>query len=209
MSSSSYDTNVFINCPFDEEYKTFLHPMLFTIVYLGLHPQIAQTTDSGNTRMERIIELIKKSKYSIHDLSRNVSTAAGEIARFNMPFELGLDIGIRHASYRSKYSQKKSLIIEQDRFRYRKALSDISGNDIASYEGSPERLIHIIRHWFTTIIHPKQPSGPFIWEEFNEFIAYFESYTKEEGYTEDETELIPSGEIIYLMKEWVKERKRK
>jgi len=195
MSSSSYDTNVFINCPFDEEYKTFLHPMLFTIVYLGLHPQIAQTTDSGNTRMERIIELIKKSKYSIHDLSRNVSSAAGEIARFNMPFELGLDIGIRHASYRSKYSQKKSLIIEQDRFRYRKALSDISGNDIASYEGSPERLIHIIRH--------------FIWEEFNEFIAYFESYTKEEGYTEDETELIPSGEIIYLMKEWVKERKRK
>ena len=206
---SSFDTNVFINCPFDEEYKTFLHPMLFTIVYLGLHPQIAQTTDSGNTRMERIIELIKKSKYSIHDLSRSVSTAAGEVARFNMPFELGLDIGIRHASTRSRFSQKKSLIIEQDRFRYRKALSDISGNDIASYEGSAERLVHVIRHWFTTIIHPKQPSGPFIWEEFNEFLAYFEALTKEEGYTEKETDLIPVGEIIYWMKEWVKGRKVK
>ena len=69
--------------------------MLFTLVYLGLKPQMAQTTDSGAVRIDRILKLIKESKYSIHDLSRIVASKAGEIARFNMPFELGLDIGIR------------------------------------------------------------------------------------------------------------------
>lgn len=206
MPSSSFEKNVFINCPFDLEYKKFLHPMLFTIVYLGLRPQMAQTTDSGKVRIERILSLIKDSKYSIHDLSRMVAKEAGEIARFNMPFELGLDIGIRSASKRSRLSTKQNLIIEQENFRYQKGISDLSGNDIEVYGDSPERLVLVIRNWFTRIIHPKQPSGSFIWEEYNEFQTYFENVTKEEGYNKKDLESLPVNELIYFMSKWVKSR---
>ena len=66
-----FKKNVFINCPFDSEYKLLLRPILFTIVYFGFNPQIAsQSGDSGEQRINKILLLIRKSKYSIHDLSR-------------------------------------------------------------------------------------------------------------------------------------------
>jgi len=43
-----FNRNVFINCPFDSQYSSFLRPILFTIIYFGFAPQIAsQTADSG------------------------------------------------------------------------------------------------------------------------------------------------------------------
>jgi len=183
--------------------------MLFTIVYLGLRPQMAQTTDSGKVRIDRILHLIKSSKYSIHDLSRMVASKPGEIARFNMPFELGLDIGVRSAvSKRNRLNKKRNLIIDKSKFRYQRALSDLSGNDIVAYNNRPDRLVRIIRNWFTTIIHPDQPNGSLIWEEYNEFQNYFEKYTSEEGYEEEDLATIPIAELTFLMKKWVQSRKK-
>ena len=209
MPSATFDRNVFINCPFDPDYYKFLQPLLFTIVYLGLRPQMAQTVDSGAVRIDRILRLIRNSKYSIHDLSRIVAKQEGEIARFNMPFELGLDIGMRSASRRGRLTTKQNLIIEQVSFRYQKALSDLAGNDIQVYGESPERLVLIVRNWFTAILHPKQPSGSFIWEEFNEFQSYFNAYTAEEGYDENDLATLPVNELIYLMRSWVKSKQKK
>ena len=91
-----FEKNVFINCPFDSEYLKLLRPLLFTVIYVGLHPRIAlETADGGQARMKKILGLIRDSKYSIHDLSRMESTQAGELYRMNMPFELGIDFGCR------------------------------------------------------------------------------------------------------------------
>ena len=180
--------------------------MLFTIIYLGLRRVVAQTTDSGAVRIDKIIRHIKNSKYSIHDLSRMVASKAGEIARFNMPFELGLDIGIRRAARRSRLWSKRNLIIDKEKYRYQKALSDLSGNDIQVYEDSPERLVLVLRNWFTSNIHPKQPSGSSIWEAYNEFQTYFAKFTLEEGYEERDIINMPFNELIYFMSRWVKAR---
>src|SRR6185436_3786688 len=91
-----FGTSVFINCPFDEEYKSILRPMIFTLVYVGLLPRLAsETSDSLEHRIEKILRLIKECKYSIHDLSRLKSEKANEFARLNMPFELGIEYGCR------------------------------------------------------------------------------------------------------------------
>src|SRR3954454_3470513 len=66
-----FESNVFVNCPFDDEYIPLLRPILFVILDLGLTPRIAlEALDSGKPRVEKIITLIEKSKYGIHDLSR-------------------------------------------------------------------------------------------------------------------------------------------
>lgn len=89
-----FESNVFINCPFDREYYSLLRPLLFTIVFLGFNPRLAtERSDSGENRLEKIRELIRDSKYSIHDLSRLRSKKAKEFYRLNMPFELGMDYG--------------------------------------------------------------------------------------------------------------------
>src|SRR4029078_707373 len=80
-----FGTSVFINCPFDEEYKLLLQPILFTLVYVGLCPRLAsETSDSLEPRIEKILRLIQECKYSIHDLSRLKSQKANEFARLNM-----------------------------------------------------------------------------------------------------------------------------
>jgi hypothetical protein len=67
-----FEKNVFINCPFDNDYYIpLLRPLLFTIIYLGYNPRIAtESFDSGEIRIQKIGKLIKDSKFSIHDLSR-------------------------------------------------------------------------------------------------------------------------------------------
>jgi hypothetical protein len=66
-----FDTAVFVNCPFDEGYLPLLRPILFVIIDLGFRPRIAlESLDSGRPRIEKIISLIRNSKYAIHDLSR-------------------------------------------------------------------------------------------------------------------------------------------
>ena len=113
----SFDRCVFINCPFDEDYRTLLPPLLFTIKFLGLHPRIAlDECDSGTPRIQKIIELIRHSRYAIHDLSRLQASATGEFYRLNMPLELGLDVGCRLFG-RGQQRLKRCLILEEQRYR--------------------------------------------------------------------------------------------
>lgn len=36
-----FESNVFINCPFDDEYKPLLRALLFSVIDLGFEPRIA------------------------------------------------------------------------------------------------------------------------------------------------------------------------
>jgi hypothetical protein len=51
---ADFKSNVFINCPFDEDYLPLLRPLLFTVVYLGFNPRIAsERSDSAENRLYR------------------------------------------------------------------------------------------------------------------------------------------------------------
>lgn len=131
---------VFINCPFDKEYRLLLNSLLFTILYLGAEPSISETRSSSNIRINKIKELIAEAEYGIHDLSRCRLKKISELPRFNMPFELGLDIGSLEYGNR-KQKQKKILILEREKYFYQKVLSDISGQDIRNHNDKPIELI--------------------------------------------------------------------
>jgi hypothetical protein len=85
---------VFINCPFDRDYLSILEGLTFTIIDAGFAPRCAlEDPDSGEVRLRRIQGIIETSRYSIHDISR--VELSPTFPRFNMPFELGLDLGCR------------------------------------------------------------------------------------------------------------------
>jgi len=126
-----YELNVFVNCPFDKKYLALLRPLLFTVVYLGHRPRIAsERSDSGENRLDKICELIRQSKFSIHDLSRLKSGRARELYRMNMPFELGIDYGSRQHGPEFMRG-KKCLILEKEPYDFKVALSDLSGVDFS------------------------------------------------------------------------------
>lgn len=142
-----FNRNIFINCPFDRDYKPMLRALVFTVIDCGFEPRIAtESADSGEVRVQKIKKLIEESCYSIHDISRIEPLREGDLPRFNMSFELGLDLGCR--DFGTGYlSEKKCLILETEKYRYQKVLSDISGNDIKAHKSEPETLLRQVRNW--------------------------------------------------------------
>jgi hypothetical protein len=148
-NKSEFERNVFINCPFDSDYQEMLTALVFTVTICNLNPRIAmERDDSGEERIKKIKELIRCSKYSIHDISRMEPLVGGDLPRFNMPFELGLDLGCRTYG-KGRLAEKKSLILDRERYRYMKVISDISGNDIRAHGADKELLIREVRNWIS------------------------------------------------------------
>lgn len=198
-----FDKNVFINCPFDKEFKKLLEPMLFSLIYFKFEPKISQTVSSANVRINQIKQHIRNSKYSIHDLSRSKPLKKNELPRFNMPYELGLDIGCATFGLK-KYANKKILVLETERYYYQKIISDLAGQDIENHQDDPETLIRKLRNWFSTVDNSKvYPSANKVWVAFNQF---YEDITKNltlDGFTATEIENMPISDFIKFSKTWI------
>ena len=200
-----FNSNVFINCPFDSEYDSLLQPILFTIVYFGLTPQIAsQTTDSGEQRITRILSLILKSKYSIHDLSRIRSAKRGEFYRLNMPFELGIDYGCR-CTAKGQLKRKKFLVLGEKPHDYKKALSDLAGIDASSHMNNPEKVVLALRNWFIESVPSNKAadSASVIWYKFMKFKTDFHERRKSEGFSKADLKRMPVSEYISFIRTWI------
>lgn len=201
------ENNVFINCPFDNLYFPLLKPLLFTIIYLNLNPKISETADSGNTRINHIIDLMKISKYSIHDLSRVERISKKDYPRFNMPFECGIDFGLKMSGYNS-YNNKKFLILEKENYRYKSIISDISGNDIKAHKDNPEEVIKAVRDWFKVSID-NVPWYKIIWLSYAEFEFDFEQILLENDYDPKDINSLTFSDIIEYMSTWITNYKMK
>lgn len=202
----SFETNVFINCPFDSDFKKILHPMLFTIIYHGLKPRIAtERIDSGEQRISKIIELIKESKWSIHDLSRVKATTAGEIFRLNMPYELGIDVGCRRFGS-GELTSKQYLVTAAEHYEYQKALSDIAGTDIAVHGDDALQAVRVVRQWIDNVIGGEDGSQA-IWAAYEDFNASMFDEMSEKGFDAHEIENVQTAKLISLMERFIAERK--
>jgi hypothetical protein len=199
-----FNVSVFINCPFDEEYKTLLRPMLFTLVYVGLTPRLAsEESDSLEQRIEKILRLIKACKYSIHDLSRLKADKPKQFFRMNMPFELGVDYGCRRIAS-NHLRTKRSLILEKKRYDIQKALSDLNGVDIKSHDNNPARTVQALQHWLIeTVGLTKVDSPSVIWDKFNKFNYDFYERRKAQGYSKGDLKMMPVPLYIQFIKQWI------
>lgn len=160
VTGSSYNQNIFINCPFDDNYWPMLQAAIFCIFDCRFIPRSAlEKSDSGQSRIEKIYNIIKVSKYGVHDISRTELDDKNNLPRFNMPFELGIFLGAKKYGDKSQ-SEKLCLILDSERYRFQKFLSDIAGQDIKSHNNKPDNMIRAIRNWLNTIPGKSILPGP-------------------------------------------------
>lgn len=148
-SLPAHDVAVFINCPFDGAYGESLDAILFTIVACGYEPRSAvDTDDTDESRLKRIVDALRGSHLSIHDLSR-VYGDAKNVAHFNMPLELGIAMALKLA-YDNKESKLAhnwtALVLEGT--AYTAAVSDLNGHDLKRYS-SRETLVAQVTKWLS------------------------------------------------------------
>lgn len=196
----SFSDCVFINCPFDSDYWPIFEAVVFTIVDSGFVPRCAlEEPDSGEARIHRIQRIINSSQYSIHDISRTELTP--DYPRFNMPFELGLDIGCRKFGD-SQMKRKRCLILDSEKFRYQEFFSDIAGQDIKAHGNSPNTVIGQLRNWLKGASRRKTIPGPqTIRKHFSNFSIVLPDYCDDLGLDRND---ILFTEYVTMAEEWLK-----
>ena len=147
VSNPDRARSVFINCPFDPDYTPLLRAMCFTILRCGYIPRCAlDFSDSAESRLSRILDLILGCGLSIHDISRVQPDRDSQLPRFNMPLELGADLGLRLKGP-VKQRDRRLLILEAEKHRYDITTSDLSGQDIEAHHDSESEVIARVRDW--------------------------------------------------------------
>lgn len=147
VRSRRYRQSVFINCPFDNQYWPLFEALVFTVIACGFKPRCAlEELDSGTVRLNKIVRILRSCRLAVHDLSRIELSGRRSLPRFNMPFELGLDIGCCKFD-RRRFGNKRFLILDSKRHRYQAFISDISGQEIHSHGNIPDHLIRRVRDW--------------------------------------------------------------
>lgn len=167
-----FNKNIFINCPFDDEYLPLFRAIIFAVQDLGLTARCAlEESNAGETRIAKIQNIIAECKYSVHDLSRTELDKAHQLPRFNMPLELGLDLGCKR--FGSGHQQHKViLVMDVEPFRYQRFISDISGQDVYAHGGTQHGVINHVRDWLRQERSPRRliiPGGTHVLARFNRF----------------------------------------
>lgn len=171
--AAPYDVAVFINCPFDAEYKPLFEAMIFAVFHCGFVARSAQEIDdSGQVRIGKIFRIIDESRFGIHDISCTELDPVNQLPRFNMPLELGIFLGAMQYGPKRKRN-RACLVLDREPYRYQKFVSDIAGQDIKSHGGSIEQIICKIRDWLSSSLDQndrKVPSGSHIASRYKQFL---------------------------------------
>lgn len=176
---------------------------MFCVVDLGFTPRLAtEIDDSGEVRLDRIRGLIEGSKFSIHDLSRCQAREVGEHFRLNMPFELGIDYGCRQYFGEGRAS-KRFLILEEQRYRYQAALSDISGSDIQAHGGDYQKAVKKVRNWMVNTAGADVIGTSAIFTHYLTFQEWYVERQLASGASFDDIKEYPTSELLAAMFDWL------
>ncbi len=150
MTVGGYSRNVFINCPFDPGYRPLFEAIVFVTYYCGFRPRCAlEVDDSSQVRIEKITGIIRDSRLAVHDISRTQLDRTIRLPRFNMPLELGMFLGAKLFGSGAQ-RRKAAIVLDEDRYRYQKFISDIAGQDIRAHGRSVDEAIHQVRNFLST-----------------------------------------------------------
>jgi hypothetical protein len=172
LGKTGYFEQVFINCPFDGEYRPMFEALVFAVHDCGFVARCAlELEDASQVRIDKIQSIIKACGLGIHDISRTELDDTWKLPRFNMPLELGLFLGAK--KYGTGEQRKKlGLILDREPFRYQKYCSDIAGQDIRSHDGDPLECVKIVRNWLRNASSASDvviPSGSVMVKRYERF----------------------------------------
>lgn len=188
--------DVFINCPFDRKYLPMLRAMVFVLKACGYTLRCAMESDNAaEVRVEKILRIIGECGLGIHDISRTQVNGTPRLPRFNMPFELGLFLGAtRHGS------GKGTLILDSERYRYQRFLSDIAGQDLRAHQNKPDVLIGEVRNWLNTRI--QVPGKAALTKEYKRFLKALPKMLEALELRQEEVSFVDWSRIVGI---WLEE----
>ncbi len=170
------EEDVFLNIPYDARFENLLLAYIAGISAFGFAPRATLEIPFGQRRLDRILSLIRQSRYSIHDLSRvQLDRSAPPTPRFNMPFELGLTVALE----RSAHPNHSWIVCETVPHRIKKSLSDLDGTDAYIHGGTVAGVFRELGNAF--VGSSRQPSVTEMSQIYRLLRVHFRSVLKKAG----------------------------
>ncbi len=137
----------------------------------GFRPRCAlELDDASQTRIDKLYGLIGECRYGVHDISRTELDAGSGLPRFNMPLELGIFLGAKRFGD-DEQRTKRCLVLDVERYRYQKFVSDLAGMDIREHGGDPEQAARRVRDWLANVSRRKLPGPVEVRARLNDYLA--------------------------------------
>jgi hypothetical protein len=202
MPEANYERSVFINCPFDKEYRQLFEGVVFAVHDCGHVARCALEVDDGSeVRIEKVARIIGDCRFGLHDISRTEPDSATGLPRFNMPFELGLFLGAKRFGG-AEQKQKSCLILDIEPYRFQKFLSDIAGQDIAAHEGNVQTAISRVRDWLSNATRSiRIPGGKTVADRYAIFRRELPAMCETYSLRVDE---LTFNDYVAQMEDWLK-----
>ena len=144
---------VFLNYPYDSEFEDLADAMHFAVISAGLLPVCAKDINvTDKPRLLMLVDTILKCKYSAHDFSRSKGEGEDNLARFNMPFEMGIAYGQAHRT-----QGHCCTFFVSEPHDYHKYISDLSGLDPTCHFSDDLSLVSQMYEWLRKVV----PGGMF------------------------------------------------
>jgi hypothetical protein len=196
--------DVFVNCPFDGAFAPLMQAMIFAVYGCGFRVRCArEMADGGETRIEKLYNIIEQTRYGIHDISRTELDPVNELPRFNMPLELGFFLGAKRYGD-PEQKKKRCLILDVEPYRYQKFISDLAGADITAHANDPKAVVKAVRDWLVTVSRRKTiPTPAVLLASYEDFIVKLPEIAHQAGL--DDAALL-YADFERLVISWVKSR---
>lgn len=119
-----------------------------------------------------------------------------------MPFELGIDYGCR-LYFGAGREDKKTLILEEQRYRYQASISDISGFDIEAHGGDFQVAVRKVRNWLVSEARARAPGARRILDAYEDFQAWYYQRQLSNGFSDEDIQDYPTTELLSAMNDWI------
>jgi len=118
-----------------------------------------------------------------------------------MPFELGLDFGCRRYGS-GRLGEKVILVLEEQRYRYQAAISDLAGSDIEAHHGDYQIAVRKVRNWLAGMPGFEGIGGARVLADYEEFQRWHIQRQRNRGFSDEDIRDYSTPELLSAMFDW-------
>ena len=122
-----------------------------------------------------------------------------------MPFELGLDFGCRSYGH-GRLSSKVILVLEEERYRYQAAISDLAGSDVEAHHGDYQVAVRKVRNWLVGMAGFEPIGAARVLADYEDFQGWYFARQRHRGFSDDDIQDYATSALLRAMFEWRESR---
>jgi hypothetical protein len=161
---------VFLNYPFDDGFAQLEDALHFPVIAANMLPLCARDlTVPDRPRLELLVHAISNCHYSLHELSRSTGQGEGNLARMNMPLEMGM--AMFHALHTQRQQHRCAFFVPTPH-DFSRFASDLAGLDPKVHNNDEDVLVGSVYEWLRDVV----PTTVFNSQPTVDVVARYHSY---------------------------------